>query len=260
VRSPSRGADSQRQAAGSFEKLTPHAHPSFAVHAYFGQKHRELIGSASTSNPARHFAADDRATPQQSSDMLESVEGLVRQFFTTIEDPEETFYNEASLQHELALFLRGTMPSTWRLHIERPASWFRSGATGLTKKEIDLVVVGAAREHVVAIELKCPRRGQHPEQMFKACQDLQFLEELVAAGFSGGLFAMHVHDPLFYERGSQAGIYAHFRGGSSICGLIQKPTGARDETASIRGSYIPTWSLSAGTHRYWIQPVSPLAR
>ena len=100
--------------------------------------------------------------------------------------------------------------------------------------------------------------------MFKACQDLQFLEELVAKGFSGGLFAMHVQDPLFYEGRTQAGIYARFRGGMPICGKIQKPT-AQNTTggpkifASIRGSYTPVWAHSEGSHRYWVQTVMPPA-
>src|SRR5437016_2430831 len=122
------------------------------------------------------------------SQMLDSVEQLIRRFFAEVGNPDDTCYNEASLQHELALFLRRVLPEEWRLHIERPASWFREAARELTKKEIDLVVADSDRAHLVAIELKCPRQGQHPEQMFKACQDLQFLEELVAAGFSGGVF------------------------------------------------------------------------
>jgi hypothetical protein len=68
--------------------------------------------------------------------MLASIERSVRQFFAEIADPDSTLYSEASLQHELALFLRGSLPKEWRLHIERPASWFREAATGLAKKEI----------------------------------------------------------------------------------------------------------------------------
>jgi hypothetical protein len=199
------------------------------------------------------------------SQMLENVEHLVRQFFAHVANPDQTFYNEASLQHELALFLRRELPENWRLHIERPASFFRKAAKSLTKKEIDLAIADAALEQVVAIELKCPRQGQYPEQMFKACQDLQFLEELVAKGFSGGLFAMHVQDPLFYEGGSRTGIYAYFRGGVPVCGTIQKSTGAPKHaragriSASIRGSYKPIWTPSEGNHRYWGQHVMPSA-
>ncbi len=34
---------------------------------------------------------------------------------------------------------------------------------------------------------------------------------------------MHLRDPLFYERGSLKGIYAHFRSGAPICATIQSP-------------------------------------
>jgi len=109
--------------------------------------------------------------------VLDRVEQLIRRFFADAAYPDDGFYNEASLQHEMALYLRGVLPEEWRLHIERPASWFHKAATALTKKEIDLVVADAKGEQVVAIELKCPRQGQYPEQMFKVCQDLQFLEQ-----------------------------------------------------------------------------------
>ncbi|HEX5435832.1 MAG TPA: hypothetical protein VFW98_01640 [Gemmatimonadaceae bacterium] len=191
--------------------------------------------------------------------MLACVEQLIRAFFTEITDPEERFYNEASLQHELALYLRSRLPGGWRVYLELPASWFHQAARGLTKKEIDLAVTDGSRERAVAVELKCPRQGQHPEQMFKACQDLQFLEQLIAAGFAGGVFAMHVRDPLYYERGSRRGIYAHFRAGTAICGVIRKPTGARDRVAEIRGSYTPVWLPGGGSHRYWVQSVPPAA-
>lgn len=189
--------------------------------------------------------------------MLESVEQLVRKFFGSTGNSKDFVYNEASLQHELALFLRSQLPSGWRLYIERPASWFRPAAAGLVKKEIDLAIADASGDHVIAIELKCPRQGQHPEQMFKACQDLQFLEQLVAAGFAGGVFAIHVRDPLFYERGGRGGIYAHFRGGLPISGTVDKPTGARDLRATLQGSYVLTWTADAGGNRYWVQRVGP---
>ncbi len=49
-------------------------------------------------------------------------------------------YNEAALQFEMAIFLRGILPSTWRVELERPVSSFIPLARRLTKKEIDLVV------------------------------------------------------------------------------------------------------------------------
>lgn len=132
--------------------------------------------------------------------MLSSIETLIRRFFPSLPDPASILYNEASLQHELAVFFRQHLPDGWRLYFERPAASFRPGAARLVKKEIDLALTDPTGDTVIAIELKCPRQGQHPEQMFKACQDLLFLEQLVAAGFAGGVFVMHVRSPLLRER------------------------------------------------------------
>jgi hypothetical protein len=189
--------------------------------------------------------------------MLASIERLVREFVASDLIAEDVLYNEASLQHELALFLRPKLPYAWRLFLERPVASLRPIAARLTKKEIDIAVVDTKTNRVVAIELKCPRQGQHPEQMFKACQDLEFLEQLVHAGFAGGIFIMHVRDPLFYQRGSRGGIYAHFRAGAPICGTIRKPTGARDAIVSLSGSYAPAWTVAHGDHRVWMQSIAP---
>lgn len=107
---------------------------------------KEAIGIASSGIIESYAAKDIRA-------MLNSVEQMVRRFFRETADPLDKFYNEASLQHELALFLRRQLPTGWRLHIERPASWFHESAKGLTKKEIDLAVADVAGDRVDAERL-----------------------------------------------------------------------------------------------------------
>ena len=62
-----------------------------------------------------------------------------------------------------------------------------------------------------AIELKYPRNGQHPEQMFSFCKDITFAEELVEAGSRHAAVIIFADDPLFY-RGRSNGIYGYFRG------------------------------------------------
>lgn len=188
--------------------------------------------------------------------MLNRIKGLVQRFFAETASPADILYNEASLQHELALFLRPRLVDGERLYIERPAATFRKSNAKLVKKEIDLAITDETGKSVVAIELKCPRQGQHPEQMFKACQDIEFLEQLVAIGFSGGLFLMHVRDRPFYESGSRDGIYAHFRSSAPLGGTIQKPTGARDLVAQLRGTYTVGWRSDRGDGKYWLQSVS----
>ena len=198
-----------------------------------------------------------RRTDHIAMPMLTTIQEWIGEFFAGAIDPAEYIYNEASFQHELALYIRSRLPNKWRLYMERPASMLRTAAVGLTKKEIDLAVVDLTDDAVVAVELKCPRRGQHPEQMFKACQDIEFLEQLNRAGFAGGIFAMHVNDPLFYERGIKEGIYGAFRGEGVLHGRIRKPTGARDAAATLHGTYSPYWNVGSGTHRYWIHAVLP---
>lgn len=189
--------------------------------------------------------------------MLEAISDLVVEYLTTQATHADTHYNEASLQHEIAWFLRSRIPSNWRIFFERYISSFGLTSRSFTKKEIDLVIVDLQGPQRIAIELKCPRNGQYPEQMFKACQDLEFLEQLIGAGFDGGLFIMHVADTLFHIRGSREGIYGHFRASVPICGPIRKPTGKCDEIANVLGSYVPVWTASADQHYFWVQPIRP---
>lgn len=180
----------------------------------------------------------------------------VEAFIKDAESRGIAFFNEAELQHELGYWLRTRLPAGMCLYFERPADSFFPKARGLVKKEIDLVVVSADRSWHFAIELKCPRNGRVPETMFDACRDLQFLEQLMIAGFHGGLFAMHVDDPSFYQSGLQTGIYSFFRSGVPLTGTITKPTGSKDQSVSLVNSYIVQWHPYGTAGRYWMQPVS----
>jgi len=165
------------------------------------------------------------------------------------------FFNEAQLQHELAFWLRTSLPG-FRVYFERPVESFFPKVPGLAKKEIDLVVAPADQAWHIAIELKCPRNGRHPETMFEACRDLQFLEQLTAMGFRGGLFAMHVDDPCFYQNGTKEGIYAFFRAGQPLAATIMKPTGSKDQLVNLLGSYNVQWQPYGAKERYWLQAVT----
>jgi hypothetical protein len=179
---------------------------------------------------------------------LDEVFGLIR-------DGTLEVYNEFSLQHEVGYLLRTRFPEL-TVEFERPAHHF-GAPRGLSKKEIDIVV--AVRDDPGrrwAIELKYPRNGQVPEQMFSFCKDIQFLEELCGhAGFAGGWFAALVDSPLFYSPTlPTSGIYAHFRAGRPIHGTIQKPTGKltgkHGEVLDVRGSYVVEWR-DCGQGRRW---------
>ena len=98
----------------------------------------------------------------------------------------------------------------------------------------------------LAIELKYPRNGQYPEQMFSFCRDIAFVEQLNDAGFVTAAVVIFAEDPPFYS-GSCSGIYGYFRGGQVLQGRIQKPTGSRDSEIELRGSYTVQWTPVTGS-------------
>jgi hypothetical protein len=168
------------------------------------------------------------------------MQDAISEFFKAVEARQASIYNEISLQHEVGVFLRGALDKEWTVEFERPVGFF--GMSGLVKKEIDIVVYRRDLSYKAALELKFPRNGQYPEQMFKACQDISFIEQLVAQGFQLGVFVMAVEDHLFRTGQNREGIYSFFRGAMPMSGEIIKPTGARDERVSVKGPHHVKWS------------------
>ena len=176
-------------------------------------------------------------------------------FFSEIADGQIEIYNEFSLQHELGILLRCSLNADLKVQFERPVSFFGLPKSGFEKTEIDIVVFTPDQSVRYAIELKYPRRGQYPEQMFKACQDIRFLEQLSSSGFTGGFFVMVVDDHLFYEGETRTGIYRYFRGRTPLCGVIQKPTGKRDKSFEIEGCYTIQWRHIKESLKYCVVEV-----
>lgn len=166
----------------------------------------------------------------------------VVQFFGLVSGGDIAIYNEFSLQHEFGIYLRSNTASHLKVQFERPVASFGLSPRSYTKKEIDIALLSRENHCRLAVELKFPRNGQYPEQMFKACQDIAFLEELVEAGFNGGAFAMAVDDRLFFRGEARSDLYGCFRAGRPIHGIVQKPTGAKDESVSISGSHTMKWT------------------
>jgi hypothetical protein len=142
--------------------------------------------------------------------------------------------------------------SKLKIQFERPVSFFGLFRGGFVKKEIDIAIFTSDLSEKYAFELKYPRSGQHPEQMFKACQDIGFLEQLHRSGFTHCYFVMVADDPLFYESGGKTGIYRYFRAGVPIHGHIRKPTGAKDDTIEISGNYPVIWNAVGKDLRYTV--------
>ncbi len=166
---------------------------------------------------------------------------LVEPFLREVAHGGIELYNEFSLQHELGIFLRNRFVDS-KVRFERNVGALFAPGVVFTKREIDLCLMSRTDNRLqYAIELKFPRNGQHPEQMFSFCKDIAFAEELRRSGFARAGVLIFVDDPLFW-RGPSEGIYRFFRGGrSSLTGVIEKPTGKRDSKVNITGSYSIEW-------------------
>ena len=158
-------------------------------------------------------------------------------------------YNEFSLQHELGLYLRSTIQKV-KVQFERNVSFFFSSTSHFVKKEIDISVFSTDDSiNLCAVELKFPRNGQYPEQMFSFCRDIHFLEQLKEAGFKKAYFIVFADDKPFYH-GKTDGIYGFFRGGKKLSGRIEKPTGNRGDFIDVSGVYSVNWSAVVGNLKY----------
>jgi hypothetical protein len=151
-------------------------------------------------------------------------------------------YNEISLQLELGLYLR---QNGYTVRFERNIGEYVDKTSNFVKKEIDIVAYKGKNEleaEKKAIELKFPRNGQYPEQMFSFIKDIKFMEQVKNAKLKDvckeGKFAETyvltlVDNKNFYSsnRGKNK-IYSYFRkNGVDIPKgeIIEKPTGNKEE-------------------------------
>lgn len=190
--------------------------------------------------------------------VMPTLNDLIAPFISAVASGKVEVYNEFSLQQELGIFLRSSPPQL-KVQFERNVSFFFQDKSSFTKREIDISLFSPDDKNLVfAVELKYPRNGQHPEQMFSFCKDIAFAEELAAAGFTRSALVIFADDHLFY-RGPTVGIYGFFRGGRPIHGRIQKPTGKKDEEVSIQGCYTVEWKPVTGALQYAIVEVEMIA-
>ena len=127
------------------------------------------------------------------------MEKLFTSFATEVGLGNIEIYNEFSLQHELGIFLRKNLKNK-KVQFERNVSFFGFNKNDYIKREIDIVIFGITSSvPEVAIELKYPRNGQHPEQMFSFCKDVSFVEQLRESGFKAAYVVIFADDHLFYE-------------------------------------------------------------
>ena len=169
-------------------------------------------------------------------------------------------YNEFSLQHALGAYLEKSFGNGYRVEFERNSEKCFGIKTD-TKHEIDIVVYNN-NERKCAIELKFPRNGQYPEQMFSFVKDIAFLEELAndTHPFEKAYAITLVDDEKFYKNISTKSnnyIYKHFRCTSKLpdalhAGIYPKPTGNKPIYVALNNSYQIDWQYAQNAN-------SPLA-
>lgn len=130
----------------------------------------------------------------------------IQAFIKKLQNNEVDIYNEFSLQHELGIYLRNVLPD-YKIEFERNIGFFK--LTNTVKKEIDIVIYNDHKKY--AIELKFPRNGQYPEQMYSFVKDIRFMEELKQKGFDNTYCLTFVDDKNFYSGKKTDGIYSFFR-------------------------------------------------
>lgn len=184
-------------------------------------------------------------------------------------------YNEISLQLELGLYLR---QKGYTVRFERNIGEYVEDTSEFVKKEIDIVAYKKGENELeadkgkneleakkIAIELKFPRNGQYPEQMFSFIKDIKFMEQVKNAVCKKGEFTETyvltlVDNKNFYlsKRGKNK-IYSYFRknGVDIPKGEIEKPTGNKEECKKIElnNQYKSTWEQPTAT---WLDPKTEL--
>ena len=170
-----------------------------------------------------------------------NIQNIIHDFITKIKNNEIEIYNESSIQHELAIFLRQELKDYY-IQLERNISYFNLDKQQFEKKEIDLVIFNEDKSVKTAIELKFPKNGQYPEQMFSFCKDMKFLEQLRDNGFQNNLFIAFADDNNFWnDKGKEGTIYYKFRNTKTLSGQIIKPTGTKDKIIELNGEYKIEW-------------------
>lgn len=198
--------------------------------------------------------------------MKDNISNLLKAFFENfkeVKDLNDIVYNEFSLQHELGIFLRERLKDTnFKVYFEKNISSFfekkkrKEITKNFVKKEIDIIIVNNSQERY-AIELKFPRNGQYPEQMYSFIKDIRFMEQVKSIiGFTKTFAVCLVDNRNFYEGNvSEDKIYKYFRNQPQpIERKIQKPTGKIKENDFIclDKQYQIQWLELNKKHRYYI--------
>lgn len=187
--------------------------------------------------------------------IIKNFNDFTNSFFNYKKKNEIDIYNEFSFQHELGIFIKNNFPE-YKVEFERNVSFFEITEDTI-KKEIDISVFSPDKKEKYAIELKFPRNGQVPEQMYSFVKDIRFMEELKHFGFTNTYTIVLVDNPQFYS-GKSSGIYKIFRDTHQIDGKILKPTAnySKSEFIELQNSYTFNWNKLDDNQSYFFIDIS----
>ena len=133
-------------------------------------------------------------------------------FFEAINQTPIELYSEFGLQHELAIFLR-TNYQDLTVRLEYPTPRIFNPLPQLLKKEIDIFITNTQGQRFV-VELKMPKDDcGTPNEMYRAIQDVKFLEQLKQNNIDGCYSILMTERQAFWQAPqANAGIYQLFNG------------------------------------------------
>ncbi len=137
---------------------------------------------------------------------------LIHDFFNAIQQNPVELYSEFGLQHELAIFLRSNYPEL-TVRLEYPTPRIYNPLPQFIKKEIDIFITNNEGQRYV-IELKMPKDDcGTPNEMYRAVQDVKFLEQLRQSNMDGCYAILMTERQAFWQAPqANAGIYQYFNG------------------------------------------------
>ena len=181
-------------------------------------------------------------------------EHILDDFASQIAKGKTEIYNEASVQYELAIFLREVIPN-YKIQLERNVSYFELNKKHFEKREIDIVLFNTTKTRKFAIEIKYPL-SEVPIQMYKFCEDIKFLEQLKESGFTDNFFLAITPQSNFWgDRGKTGTIYEKFRKEKELYGTIKNQIGDSKEEVTLKGRHKINWLTINDSTRYFVMRI-----
>ena len=162
----------------------------------------------------------------------------------------DSFVSEATIQHELAYFLRNHFGRLYKLSLEVNIAKFGMSKKSSYKKEIDIVINSNSKKHF--IELKYLRDAPSMDLgMFSICEDIYFAGQLLDAGFdSGCVFVVttlrNLYTPQTFLRRFRYEcnriLHEQFQIHQEVSGEITLKSGSSDRRLQLNGCHSMIWN------------------